>query len=131
MSIKIFLADDNAGFRRALRILLSLEPGLTVIGEAANGRDAVAQILQLRPDIAILDLVMPELDGLAATRQIRQNAPTVQVIIVTMYGTEDYGQRALAAGALGYLPKECASTELLITIRRLQAGFLASNRQSF
>lgn len=122
MSIKIFLADDNALFRRALRTLLSMEPDLTIIGEAANGRDAVVQILRLCPDIAILDLVMPELDGLAATHQIRQSAPTVQVIMLTMYGAEVYGQRALAAGAQGYVAKECASTDLVTTIRALHTG---------
>lgn len=122
MSIKIFLADDNALFRRAVRTLLSMEPDLTVIGEAANGRDTIAQILRLCPDIAILDLVMPELDGLETTRQIRQKASAVRVILLTMHAAEFYRQRALQAGAQGYLTKECAGAELVTAIRTVHAG---------
>lgn len=122
VSITIFLADDNGAFRQALRVLLNMEPDFTVIGEAANGRDAVTQILLLCPAIAILDMVMPELDGITAARQIRQKAPAVQVIILTMYWTEPYLQRALQAGAQACLAKESAGTELATAIRTVHAG---------
>ena len=122
MSIKLFLADDNQGFRQALRTLLTLEPDLTIIGEAANGRAAVTAILQCVPDIAILDLVMPELNGIEATRQICQSTRTIQVIIISMYGMKYYVQHAFAAGARGYLLKEYAGGELVPAIHAVYAG---------
>lgn len=129
MSIKIFLADDNPGFRQALRALLRMEPDLAIIGEAADGRMAVTEVVRCCPDIAILDLVMPELDGIEATRQICQSARTVRVIILSMYGMEEYVRRAFAAGACGYLLKEFSGNELVRAIHAVHAGlsFIGTN----
>lgn len=129
MSIKVFLADDNSEFRQALQALLRMEPDLAIIGEAANGRDAVAQILQRCPDVAILDLVMPALDGIEATRQISQSACPGWVIILSMYGMEEYVRRAFAAGARGYILKEFAGHELVRAIYAVHAGlsFIGAN----
>lgn len=122
MSINVFLADDNQGFRQALRTLLSMEPDLAIVGEASNGRDAVIEVVRHRPDVAVLDIIMPGLDGIEATRQICQSAPTVRVLILSMVAIDPYVQRAFAAGARGYLLKELAGNELAAAIRTLYAG---------
>jgi DNA-binding NarL/FixJ family response regulator len=121
-SITIFLADDHAVVRDGLRYLLEAQPDLTVIGDAANGRDAVRQVAQQCPDVVIMDIAMPELNGIEATQQIRQSCPATQVIILSMYATVEHIGRALQAGALGYVLKESAGLEVVEAVRAVQAG---------
>ncbi|MEZ4710225.1 MAG: response regulator transcription factor [Caldilineaceae bacterium] len=120
MNIKLYLVDNHDGFRQALRTLLELQPDMTVIGEAANGKDGLQQILQHAPDVALLDIFMPGLDGIAVTRQIRHQRPDVCVIILGMHPTEPYMQKAYEAGAQAYIPKESAALELVDAIRASQ-----------
>ena len=122
MMITIFLADDHAVVRDGLRLLLEAQPDLKVIGDAANGREAVQQMTQRCPDILIIDIAMPELNGIEATRQIRAICPEIQVIILSMYATSEHIFRALQVGAWGYLLKESAGIEVVKAVRAVQAG---------
>jgi len=122
MSIKIFLADDHAIVRDGLTMLLQAEPDLEVIGTAADGRDAVRQITQLKPDVVILDITMPELNGLAAARQILELCPDTQVIMLSMHGTSSHVFEALQAGARGYLLKASAGASVAEAVRTVHSG---------
>jgi DNA-binding NarL/FixJ family response regulator len=122
MNISVFIADDHAIVRDGLRALLEAERDITVIGEAANGRDAVRQVAELGPDIAILDISMPELNGIEAAEQIHETCPPTQVIILSMHSTSEHIFRALQAGARGYLLKESAGVEVAKAIRAVRAG---------
>ena len=122
MTIKVLLADDHGIVRAGLRLLIESQPGLVVVGEAANGRAAVADALQFHPDVAILDIAMPELNGIEATRQICEASPDIQVIILSMYATREHVYQALRAGARGYVLKEAAGTELIEAIRAVSTG---------
>jgi DNA-binding NarL/FixJ family response regulator len=122
MSITIFLADDHTMVREGLRLLLETQPDFLVIGEAANGREAVRQISQLCPDVAVLDIAMPELNGIEATRQIHQVCPATQVIILSVHATRSHVLPALQAGVRGYLLKVGAGSELIYAVRAVQAG---------
>lgn len=122
MSITVFLADDHAVVRDGLRLLLEAQGDIKVVGEAANGRDAVQQVAQLCPKVVVMDLAMPELNGFEATRQIRQVCPSAQVIVLSMYSTGEDIFRAMQAGARGYLPKESAGTEVVNAVRAVYAG---------
>ncbi len=120
--ITITLADDHTVVRDGLRFLLEAQPDLTVIGDAANGREAVRQVAQHCPDVAILDIAMPELNGIEAMRQIYEVCPDTQVIILSMYATTEHILRALQAGARGYLLKESAGAEVVEAVRAVCAG---------
>ncbi len=120
--ITIFLADDHTVVRDGLRVLLEAHPDLKVIGDASDGREAVHQVIQCRPDVAIVDINMPELNGIEATEQIRQSCPATQVIILSMYGTRRHISRALQAGAQGYLLKASSGSEVVTAVRTVQAG---------
>jgi DNA-binding NarL/FixJ family response regulator len=122
LSIKIFLADDHAIVRDGLTALLESQPDLEVIGTAADGREAVHQVGQLQPDVAILDITMPELNGLAAARQIVELCPNTQVIILSMHGTSSHVFEALQAGARGYLLKATAGANVVEAVRTVHAG---------
>lgn len=122
MSITIFLADDHTVVRDGLRSLLEAQPDLKVIGDASNGRDAVRQVAQLRPDVAILDIAMPELNGIEATRQICELCPATQIIVLSMHATPGHVFEALQAGARGYLLKASAGLEVANAIRTVYAG---------
>ncbi|MCE7985858.1 MAG: DNA-binding response regulator [Caldilinea sp. CFX5] len=122
MSITVFLADDHGIVREGLRLLLNAQPDIHVVGEAANGREAVRQIVRLRPQIAILDLAMPELNGIETTRQLQDAAPDTQVIILSMYASSEHIYQALKAGARGYVLKEAAAEELVNAVVAVQAG---------
>jgi DNA-binding NarL/FixJ family response regulator len=111
--IRILLADDHDIMRRGLRNLLETHPGWEVCGEAANGREAVKLARELKPDIVVLDLSMPELNGLEATRQIRKELPQTEVLIFTMHDTEQLVREVLAAGARGYVLKSDAGRYLI------------------
>jgi len=120
--IRILLADDHTLMRSGIRALLEDEPGLTVIGEAEDGRSAVAQACRLEPDVVIMDIAMPLLNGLEATRQIRQQCPRVRVLILSMHDNEEYIRQVLEAGAMGYILKDAAARELISAIRSVYRG---------
>ena len=119
--LRILIADDHDIVRRGLRVLLESHPGWQVCGEAATGRAAVAMAKQLVPDIAILDLAMPELNGLEATRQIRAAVPGVEVLIFTMHESEKVMRETIAAGARGYLLKSDATRYVVCAVEALAA----------
>jgi DNA-binding NarL/FixJ family response regulator len=122
MSITVFLADDHAVVRDGLRFLLEAQHDIKVVGDAANGRDAVRQVAQLCPDVVIVDIAMPDLNGIEATQQIRETRPSAQVIILSMHSTTEHVFRALQAGARGYLLKESAGVEVISAVRAVHAG---------
>ena len=122
MNITVFLADDHAVVRDGLRFLLDAQPDIEVIGDAANGRDAVRRVAELCPDIVILDIAMPELNGIDAAEQIRDECPSARVIILSMHSTTEHIFRALQAGAQGYLLKESAGAEVVEAVHRVAAG---------
>jgi DNA-binding NarL/FixJ family response regulator len=116
------LADDHAVVRDGLRALLEDGNDLQVVAVAGNGREAVAEALRLRPDIVIMDIAMPELDGVEATRRIVERCPETRVLILSMYLSAEHIYRALQAGAQGYVLKESAGEEVVDAIRALRAG---------
>jgi DNA-binding NarL/FixJ family response regulator len=122
--IKVLLADDQALVRAGFMVLLDVEDDITVVGEAADGADAVEQVRRHRPDVVLMDIRMPVLDGLGATRQIAvtRGLEGVRVLILTTYDTDAYVFEALQAGASGFLLKDCGPAELLHAIRVVAAG---------
>ena len=119
---RLVIVDDHDIVRAGLRSLLEHERGLAVVGEAANGREALAVCRRQQPDLALMDVRMPDLDGLAATRAIKQECPQTSVIIVTIYEKPDYLYEAIKAGAAGYVLKDASETELIAAIRRVLRG---------
>jgi DNA-binding NarL/FixJ family response regulator len=119
---RVIIADDHELARAGLRNMLESDRSLKLIGEASNGRDAVALCQELRPDLALLDVRMPEMDGLTATRAIRQTCPDTHVLIMTTHENADYLLAALKAGAAGYVLKDITRHDLLNTIRRMLRG---------
>lgn len=122
MTITVFLADDHTVVRDGLRVLLEAEQDIDVIGDASNGRDAVRAIGRLRPNVVLMDVTMPELNGIEATSQVQQVCPSAHVIILSMHETLGYIVRALRAGARGYLLKEAAGTEVVAAVRDVCSG---------
>ena len=120
--IKVLIADDHAIVRMGLVSLLDRAEGLEVGGEAGNGAEAVAKALKLNPDVAVIDLVMPKMDGIAATVELHTKMPKVKVLILTSFGTSEEVSKALAAGACGVVLKSAANAELIAAIRRIAAG---------
>jgi len=117
--LRILLADDHDVVRRGLRDQLSQHEGWVICGEASNGREAVKMALELTPDVVVLDLSMPELNGLEATRQIRRELPQTEVLIFTMHDTEHLIREVLAAGARGYVLKSDAGRHLTSAVEAL------------
>lgn len=122
MPVTIMLADDHAVVRDGLRALLEDGHDMQVIGVAGNGREAVAEAQRLRPDIVVMDIAMPELDGVEATRRIVEKCPDTRVLILSMYLSAEHIHRALQAGAQGYVLKESAGDEVVEAIRTVRAG---------
>ena len=120
--IRLLLADDQALVRGALAALLDLEADLTVVGEAGSGEAAVALARELSPDVVLMDVEMPGMDGIAATTLIRHTQPSVQVLMVTTFGRPGFLRRALAAGASGFVVKDTPARELADAVRRVAAG---------
>ncbi|MCO5197916.1 MAG: response regulator transcription factor [Anaerolineae bacterium] len=121
-TIRLLLVDDQSLFREGLRTLLSVWPDLAVVGEASNGEEAIEQAQLLRPDVVLMDLRMPVLDGVAATQRIRQAVPDSQVIVLTTFDDDEYVFEGLRAGAVGYLLKDVLSTKLVEAIRSAARG---------
>jgi DNA-binding NarL/FixJ family response regulator len=119
--ITVFLADDHAVVRDGLRYLLEAQPDIRVIGDAGDGRKAVQCVAQLFPDVVVMDIGMPELNGIEATWEIAQICPAVRVIILSVYSTTEHIFRALQAGARGYLLKESAGIEVVNAVRAVHA----------
>ena len=122
MTIRILLVDDQALFREGLRTLLSVYDDLTIIGEANNGQEAVDFVAQDQPDVILMDLRMPVLDGVAATRLILSDYPNCRVIVLTTFDDDEHVFDALRAGAVGYLLKDVPSEKLVEAIRATAAG---------
>jgi DNA-binding NarL/FixJ family response regulator len=122
MRTTVFVADDHAVLRDGLATLLAAQSDMEVVGTAGNGREAVAGVLRLAPRVAIIDISMPELDGIEAARQILAGNPEVHVMILSMHAGAQHVFHALEAGARGYLLKESASREVIEAIRIVQSG---------
>ena len=120
--IKILIADDHAIVRMGLATLLGAQDGFEVVGEASNGEQAVSRALKLRPDVVVMDLVMPKKDGVAATTELHEKLPAAKCLILTSFGTAEELQAALRAGAAGILLKSTANSKLVATIRKIAAG---------
>jgi two-component system, NarL family, response regulator LiaR len=116
--IRVCVADDHAVVRQGLRAFLSSQPDIEVVGEAATGTQAIALAGELSPDVVIMDLLMPDVDGFTATRQIRDTCPETRVIILTSYAAEGQVLRALRAGACSYLLKDAEAGEIAAAIRK-------------
>jgi DNA-binding NarL/FixJ family response regulator len=122
MSIAVFLADDHTVLRDGLRAVLEAQHDIRVVGEATNGREAARRVAELRPDVVVMDIAMPDLNGIEATQQICERCPSVRVIILSMHATREHIRRALQAGARGYLLKDSAGAEVVQAVRAIHAG---------
>jgi DNA-binding NarL/FixJ family response regulator len=120
--IRVVLADDHTVVRKGLCSLLNDEENMTVVGEAGDGRQALAIVQELNPDVLVVDISMPLLNGLEVTRQIKKLCPEVKVVMLTMHSTEEHVLQALRAGALGYVLKQAAPEELVLAIRAACRG---------
>jgi two-component system, NarL family, response regulator NreC len=129
MAVTVLIVDDNAQFRALLRDIVAEEPDLQVVGEAADGAEAMRLAQELRPDIMLLDLVMPRVNGLEVLRWIKAERPEIKVIIVTVHAEDAYRQAAEAGGTDAYLLKKTLGTDLLPTLQRLR-GSLAPPQTS-
>ncbi len=121
-TIKILLADDHPVVRRGLQYCLSKESRLKVVGEATSGEEAVDKALKLQPDVVLMDISMPGMSGLDATEQLRQQAPDIKVLVLSVHNNRDYIFRIIQAGARGYVSKEASTEELLRAIDFVQSG---------
>ena len=121
-SIRVLVADDQAIVRKGICALLATEPGIQVVGEAETGREAIAASQQLRPDVVLMDLVMPGVDGLEATRRITASHPDVRILVLTSFDGDDKLFPALRAGAQGYLLKDSGPEDLVQAIHDVHAG---------
>ncbi|MGE5530900.1 MAG: response regulator [Bacteroidota bacterium] len=121
-SVRVLIVDDHEVVRKGLRAILSETPGFDVVGEADNGQDAVLCAREIRPDVVLMDLLMPGMDGIEATRQIIAGQREMGVLVLTSFATDDHVFPALEAGALGYLLKDASAAELLRGIRQVARG---------
>lgn len=130
--IRILLADDHTILRAGLRMMLNAQPDMEVIGEAQDGKQAINATIHLQPDIVLMDITMPDMGGIEATRQIKRIAPEVKVLVLTMHENDEYVFQALRAGASGYILKEAADTELITALHVLRSGqfYLSPSAQS-
>ncbi len=120
--IRVFLADDHAVLRAGLKMLIDAQPDMQVVGDAEDGEEAVERVASLKPDIALLDVNMPKLDGLEALRRLKAASSEARVLILSMYDDEGYLRRALEAGASGYILKKAADSELMAALRAVARG---------
>ena len=122
MTVRVVLADDQRAVREGLELVLRMLPDVEVVGTAANGAEALALVAATRPDVVLMDLRMPEVDGVEATRRIREEHPDVRVVVLTTYADDESVFAALEAGARGYLTKDAGSEEIARAIARVAAG---------
>ena len=120
--IKVLIADDHTVVRKGIRALLETEPGITVVGEAADGEDAIHKALALKPDVILMDLVMPKLDGVQAIKELREVLPEAKVLVLTSFAEDRRIVAAIEAGALGYLLKDSSPEDLARAIREVHRG---------
>jgi DNA-binding NarL/FixJ family response regulator len=121
-NVKVLLADDHGIVRKGLRFVLESEPDMVVVAEASNGREAVRLCEQYQPEIAIVDIAMPQLNGIEAVSQIRKASPATQAMVLSMHSDETYILRALSAGAKGYILKDAVEDEILPAVRSVLKG---------
>lgn len=121
-AVRILLADDHTILRKGLRLLLEREPDLSIVGEASTGREAIELAMSQKPDVVVMDIAMPILNGIEATKRIVAELPKISVVILSMHSDEGYILRALKSGARGYLLKDSAETELLQAVRAVASG---------
>jgi two-component system, NarL family, response regulator NreC len=122
MPIRVFIADDHGIVRDGLRSILRFQPDMLVVGEAGNGLDCLRRLPESRPDVLIIDVAMPGMNGIDTAQQLREILPALRTIILSMHVTGVHVRRALKAGACGYLVKECAGAEVVQAVRAVHAG---------
>lgn len=120
--IRVVIADDHTIVREGLRALLSAEEDMQVVGEASDGADALQEVLRTKPDVVVMDLGMPRLNGVEATQQIRNHQPDTQVVVLSMHSGEEFVRPAIRAGAAGYLVKGSGLSDLVAAIRAVRRG---------
>lgn len=120
--MRILIADDHSVVRSGLKLILGAQADLEIVGEAATGEETIAKAIQLRPDILLLDIAMPGMNGLDAARVVREKVPKIRIVVLTMYDDEAYLGQFLAIGAAGYVLKQAADTELVAAIRAVERG---------
>lgn len=120
--IRVLICDDHTILREGIRLLLNAQPDMEVVAEAVDGREAVDKAAECKPDVILMDIAMPLLNGLEATRQIRRDNPNARVLVLTMYESDEYIAQMLEAGAAGYVLKKVAGSELVYAIRSVSQG---------
>ena len=132
MKIRILLADDHTILRAGLKMMLNAQPDMEIVGEAQDGRQSMQEAQRLQPDIILMDITMPDMNGIEATKQIKKLLPEIKILILTMHEHDEYIFQALRAGASGYMLKEAADTELISAIHIIQSGqfYLSPTAQS-
>jgi DNA-binding NarL/FixJ family response regulator len=120
--IRVVVADDMALVRGGMRMILEADPGIRVVGEASNGAEAVELVIRHQPDVAVMDIRMPDVDGLEATRKLQRRMPNTRVLVVTTFHLDEYVLAALRAGAAGFLLKDTAPDSLVDAVRTVAAG---------
>ena len=130
--IRVLLADDHTILRAGLKMMLNAQPDIEVVGEASDGKQAISEAQRLLPDVIIMDITMPECNGIEATRQVKRLLADVRVLVMTMHENEEYLFQMLRAGASGYMLKEAADTDLISAIRVVSSGrfYLSPSAQS-
>jgi len=119
---RVLLVDDHAILREGIKALLEKQKNIEVVAEASNGREAVSKVVQFRPDVVVLDISMPLMDGLEATRQMKRESPDVKILVLTMHDDEEYFFQLLRAGASGYVTKRAVSRDLVSAIEAVYRG---------
>lgn len=122
MKIRILLADDHAIMRDGLQALLQTAADIEVVGSVGNGREALARTLALKPDVVIMDVTMPEMNGIEAAKLMHEKTPGIRIVMLSMHSSSEHIHRALQAGAAGYLLKESAGEEIISAVRAVHAG---------
>ena len=130
--IRILLADDHTILRAGLKMMLNAQPDMEIVGEAQDGRQSIAEAQKLQPDVVLMDITMPDINGIEATKQIKKLLPDTRVLVLTMHEHDEYVFQALRAGASGYMLKEAAATDLITALRVIQSGqfYLSPTAQS-